>query len=220
MFYGTDPRGKPPTVVETRTVMIGPNEVAIEEEHRGFFEPQPGAPMFDYMIDLETTGVNSEENAIIQLAAVRFNLDTKEIDTKVFNGCMTLPVGRYWDEGTREWHMHPDREKTLIWILQNSEDPAIVMRRFFDWVTDGSAICPKVFWAKPTTFDYTFVASYFRQFGLMMPFHYREANDLNSYIRGRGHRDVNKFWKGIEPVGDAHNALHDCFYQIKGLFNA
>lgn len=72
MFDGADPRGKPPTVAVTEIVQVGPHEIPVETEHRTAFMPQPGAPMFDYMIDVETTGTNPEENAIIQIAAVRF----------------------------------------------------------------------------------------------------------------------------------------------------
>jgi len=218
MYDGGDVRGKPPTVAVTEVVQIGPNEIAVENEHRSAFQPQPGAPMFDYMIDVETTGTNPQDNAIIQIAAVRFNRHTKEIDHRMFDRALHVPVGRYWSEDTRDWWMgKPD---VLRGILSRAEPADIVIKAFWDWVAEGSSICPRVFWAKPTTFDYQFIASYFRQFGLMQPFHYREAVDLNSYLLGKGHENRFQYWKTIEPVGDAHNALHDCLYQIRAVFNA
>ncbi len=220
MYSGKDARGDTPTVVKTETVAIGATEVAVEKQHRVAFAPQPGAPMFDYMIDLETTGTNPEETAIIQIAAVRFNRLTKEIDPRVFNRCLSVPPGRYWDESTRDWWFHPEREPILRWILSKMEDPAVVMRAFWDWVAEGSVIQPRAFWSKPTTFDFNFINSYMRQYGLMQPFHFREAVDLNSFLLGKGYENRWEYWKTVEPVGDAHNALHDCFYQIRAIFNA
>ncbi|BAQ50260.1 3'-5' exonuclease [Methylobacterium aquaticum] len=218
MYSGKDPRGDTPTVVKEEIVQIGAYEVPMDVVHRTAFAPQPGAPMFDYMIDVETTGTNPEECAIIQIAAVRFNRLTKEIDHKMFDRCLAVPDGRYWSESTRDWWM--GQPHVLEGIMRRMEDPAIVMRAFFDWVCEGSSICPRAFWGKPTTFDFNFLNSYFRQFGLMQPFHYREAVDLNSYLLGRGHENRREFWNTIEPVGDAHNALHDCLYQIRAVFNA
>lgn len=218
MYDGADPRGKPPTVVKEETVQIGAYEVPVEKEHRTAFKPQPGAPMFDYMIDIETTGTNPEENAIIQIAAVRFNRLTGEIDPKFFDRCLHVPPGRYWAEDTREWWMN--QPEVLTGLLTRAEPPEMVIKAFWEWVAAGPSICPRAFWGKPITFDYNFINSYFRQYGLMQPFHYREAVDLNSYLLGRGHENRREYWKTIEPVGDAHNALHDCLYQIRAVFNA
>ena len=57
----------------------------------------------DIMVDLETTGTSPDETAIIQIAAVRFNLQTGEVDPNVFDMCLSIPPRRYWDEGTRAW---------------------------------------------------------------------------------------------------------------------
>ncbi|WP_164034138.1 3'-5' exoribonuclease domain-containing protein, partial [Serratia marcescens] len=78
--------------------------------------------MFDYMIDVETTGTIPEENAIIQIAAVRFNRHTKEIDHRFFDRALTVPEGRYWSESTRDWWMgQPD---VLRGILSRAEPSA------------------------------------------------------------------------------------------------
>jgi hypothetical protein len=218
MYDGADPRGKPPQVVKEEIVQLGAYEVPVERVHRAAFMPQPGSPCFDYMIDVETTGTNPEENALIQIAAVRFNRLTKEIDHDFFDRCLTVPPGRYWAEDTRDWWM--GKQDVLGPILARAEPPEIVIKAFWDWVAKGSAVCPRVLWAKPTTFDFNFINSYFRQYGLMQPFHYREAVDLNSYLLGRGHENRREFWNTVEPVGSAHNALHDCLYQIRAVFQS
>ena len=174
--------------------------------------------MLDVMVDIETTGTDPEHSAIIQIAAVRFNLETKEINSEsMFNRCMWMPHGRYWAEDTRSW-WNRQKPEVLAGIYERQEDPGTVMRAFHAWSIEKPVLAPLRFWAKPTSFDFTFVASYFKSFDLMNPYHFREATDLNSYLRGRGHQDVNSFWKDVPPVGDAHNALHDVLYQIKGLF--
>jgi DNA polymerase III epsilon subunit-like protein len=197
---------------------MGAAEVTIDHVDR---EPliYKGAPCFDYMVDIETTGTSPEHAAILQIAGVRFNRHTKEIDTaSFFDRCLTIPPNRFWSESTREWWMgKPD---VIRPILARAEPAKMVLQAFQDWVLDGPSIEPKAFWGKPITFDYMFLSSYFRQFEIENPFHYRECMDLNSYIAGRGHNDRRKFWKGIEPVGSAHNALHDCLYQIRAVFNA
>lgn len=219
MYYGADPKGPSPRVLKVETVMVGPNEIPVEREHKVAHPMQPGAPMHDYMIDIETTGTNAQENAILQIAAVRFNRHTKEIDHKFFNRCLQVPPGRYWAEDTRDWWMQQNQD-VLRNILSRAEPPEIVMRAFFDWVGEGPSIMPRAFWAKPISFDYVFVSSYLRQFGLMQPFHFREAVDLNSYLLGKGHENRREFWSTVEPVGEAHDALNDCLYQIRAIFQA
>jgi hypothetical protein len=52
-----------------------------------------------------------------------------------------------------------------------------------------------------------------------MPFHYRYAENMNSWIRAR-------YWPGEAPdyerelefVGQLHNGLHDALHQVKVLF--
>lgn len=175
--------------------------------------------MFDYMLDLETTGLNANENAIIQIACVRFNRLTQEVDPDWFDQCLTVPPGRYWLEGTRDWWMDKNAD-VLRTILARQQPYRPVLEAFAAWVNKGSSLCEKALWCKPTTFDYTFIASYFRQFDMPMPFHYREAVDLNSYLLGRGHEDRRTFWKGIPNDGPAHNAIEDCLYQIRAVFQS
>lgn len=218
MYNGADARGPSPKVVTEELVQIGAYEVPVEREHKVAHPPMPDAPCYDYMIDVETTGTHPEENALLQIAAVRFNRLTQRIDTNVFDRCLTVPPGRYWSESTRDWWM--DKPNVLTPILNRAEDPALVMKAFWDWVAEGPGVCPRVFWGKPTHFDYAFIGSYFRQFGLQQLFHYREAVDLNSYLLGKGHENRREYWKGITPIGDAHNALNDCFYQISAVFHA
>jgi DNA polymerase III, alpha subunit (gram-positive type) len=173
---------------------------------------------FDIMVDIETTGLDINHSAMIQLAAVRFNLAERTVDTtSMFNKALLIPPGRFWDEGTREWWGRQKRE-VLSDIYSRMQDPKTVMEEFADWV----GYCPAEpirFWAKPISFDFPFVASYFNQFNIPNPFHYRWATDVNSFIRGIA-QDASVETYRIEFQGDAHNALVDCVNQIKCVFEA
>lgn len=163
----------------------------------------------DCMIDLETTGTQPETTNIIQIAAVRFNLETGEIDPKFFNRCLYPSPNRFWDEGTRDWWATmPD---VLAGIYARMEPPARVMRDFVRWAEAGGAL-----WAKPTSFEFPFLQSYCREFELTLPFHFRFTMDQNTFIRAR-HFPAKPpaYEKEIEFIGDQHDAMADVFHQIK-----
>lgn len=173
----------------------------------------------DVMVDIETTGTQPNRSAMIQLAAVKFNLETQEVSGEFFNRSLEIPAWRSWDEDTRTWwNKQPDVLKS---IMAKSEDPAVVMRDFADWgIQVGGP--PVRFWAKPTTFDFMFVSSYLKDFKQPNPYDFRQATDLNSYLRGlyhgHGYSDIDR--EG-EPAlqGVAHDAIYDTLHQIKVLFH-
>lgn len=175
----------------------------------------------DVMVDIETTGTTSfDHTAIIQLAAVKFNYDTGEIDTNFFNQSLLIPEGRFWDEGTKNW-WSKQKPHILANILATGRPAGEVMREFYDWLlADYPATDDGLrFWGKPTHFDFSFVASYFHQYGLTNPCHYRSARDLNSFMAGLGGTaNTANMEKQVDFDGDEHNALHDTIYQIKMLF--
>lgn len=168
------------------------------------------------MVDIETTGTNPVDSAMIQLAGVRFNLEEAEIDMQMFDRALAIPQNRYWDEGTREWWGQQDPH-IIQGIYSRMEPPERVLRDFTTWVQrDLDPYEDTIYlWAKPISFEYPFLESYCRQFDVVRPFHYRNANDLNSWCRARGLPDLDA---QIEFQGDAHNALHDVIHQIQVLF--
>jgi len=168
------------------------------------------------MVDLETGGTSPDETPILQIAAVRFNVRDRTVDANdMFNRCLAVPPKRYWDEGTRDWWLG-QKQSVLMDILRRAEDPAKVMGDFRDWA-GTSPDEPHRFWAKPISFDYAFVSSYFRQFKIYNPFHYRYAIDVNSFLRGLT-RSGDLPVVEVEFQGDAHNALFDVLHQISVVF--
>ncbi|BCJ91740.1 hypothetical protein IZ6_24750 [Terrihabitans soli] len=169
----------------------------------------------DVMVDIETTGVAPDDSAIIQIAAVRFNLEERTVDsTDMFNRCLSIPPKRFWDEGTRHWW---SKQKASVFqeITSRAEDPATVVQALADWAGYKGL----TFWAKPSHFDFMFVESYFKQFNIPSPFHFRNTIDQNSFIRGLG-RSSNLPKVQVEMAGDAHNAIFDVLNQIGTVFAA
>lgn len=173
------------------------------------------------MVDIETTGTTSfDHTAVIQIAAVKFNYDTEEVSEKFFNSSLTIPPGRFWDAGTREW-WGKQKPGVLQGIMATGRHPQVVIREFYDWLLADYPDTKQGlrWWSKPSHFDYSFIASYFNQYGLTNPCHYRAVRDMNSFMAGStgspSHPDAEKL---IEFSGDEHNALHDTIFQLQVLF--
>ena len=169
------------------------------------------------MFDCETTGLSYDHNAMIQISAVRFDLETGEIDTNFFDECLMIPPGRYWDEGTRTWWSQMPEVFENIWKrMRNPED---VMREFVQWVRLGDD--DPIFWSKPLSFDFPFLESYCRQYGVSNPFFFRRAENMNTWIRSRYFPEPAPEWDKILPFeGDEHYALRDVLHQVKALLKA
>jgi hypothetical protein len=166
----------------------------------------------DAMVDIETTHTMPDRGAILQIAAVRFNPITGEVDGDVFDRCLLMAPHRCWSEGTRNFWLE-QKESTLREIFNRAEPYQQVMEDFLRWSGEKGKLR---FWSKPTHFDYMFIASYFNDCGLPMPFSYRDANDQNSFQRALYFPDSVPA-DNLEFVGDVHNALYDTFHQIKVL---
>lgn len=175
----------------------------------------------DVMVDFETTGVHYEHCAILQISAVKFNLADTTIHPVFFDRCLNIPVGRYWEEDCRNWWMK--RKDVIANILQRGEEPKNVLTDFVNWAVNDhdhrrGAL---TFWSKPTHFDFSFMQSYLRQFDVVNPFHYRMANDVNSWIRARYFPEPPREWEKELPFeGQVHNAIDDVLHQIKVLMHA
>jgi len=171
------------------------------------------------MVDIETTGTRPDRNAMIQLAAVRFNLEERTVDASdMFNRCLLIPPNRFWDESTRSWWGQQKRD-ILDDIYFRMEDPKTVMEAFSQWSLKAGSGEPLRFWAKPTTFDFSFVQSYLNDYEVYNPYHFRWAVDMNSFIRGLGASSkIESFYNEFQ--GDAHNAIFDVINQIDCVFKA
>lgn len=174
----------------------------------------------DVMVDLETTGTEPGASAIIQIAGVRFDYASGEIMPETFDRCLMIPPGRYFDEDTRNWWLK-DKRHILQGIMNRMERPEVVLKDFAQWCKVGVDPYNDTLrlWAKPSHFEFPFIESYCKQFEIANPFHFREVNDMNSWIRGRyWPQTPPPFERTIEFVGDAHSALFDVFHQLKVIY--
>ena len=172
----------------------------------------------DVMCDIETSGTDPGNSAILQIAAVKFNYDTGEIG-EIFDRCLSIAPNRFWNEDTRIWWGKQNKE-VLDNIVLRMEQPEPVLRDFIAFASKDAPNGGYRFWSKPTHFDFSFIASYCNQFGLPHPFHFRIARDLNTFMAAMaGSADHVAMDHIPVPVG-AHNALVDCVYQLKMLFAA
>ena len=175
----------------------------------------------DVMLDIETTGTRPDTTAMIQIAAVKFNLREEIVDHKFFNRSLMIPPTRFWQEGTRDWWLK-DKLDILQDIYSKMEAPQLVLEDFIDWVNDNrGSNYPLRCWSKPNSFDFSFLSSYFHEFELCNPFPFWEATDMNSWIRARFFpEEAPKIEHEIEFEGDVHNALHDVLHQVRVVFEA
>jgi hypothetical protein len=169
----------------------------------------------DVMVDLETTGTSPDRTAILQIAGVKFDLETGRVSHDFFDRCLEIPPHRFWDEGTRSWWSQQKRS-VLLDILAKQEPVGAVLNDFVAWAHPATTYR---FWSKPLSFDFPFIQSYMNDYGLPQPFHYRTAMDMNSFIRGRYFPLDVEFDGHVTFDGDAHNALFDTLYQVKILFH-
>ena len=166
----------------------------------------------DIMVDIETTGVLPDRNAMIQLAAVKFNLEKGTVCPHFFNRCLEIPTYRHWDESTRQWWVK--NQAVLKEILSKQEDHQLVLSDFYQFAVQRVGK-PLRFWSRGS-FDYMFVSSYFHDARLPNPFDFRTATDIRGYLRGLHYpNQVPEF--PIERSGSAHDALSDTLFQLKDL---
>jgi hypothetical protein len=174
----------------------------------GNFDPE----FPDLMVDLETTDPRSAQGAILQIASVKFNLNERTVCLETFDRCMTMPSTRRWEESTR--HFWGKQDPTILQdIIRRGEDPRVVMLEYAQWTGHYK----HRLWGKPSHFEYPHLDSYFNEFGVINPFFYRHVENLHSFLRGKCHPEPVPDIK-TASVGKAHNALNDCFFQIKHLF--
>lgn len=169
----------------------------------------------DCVLDIETSDTDPARGHILQIAAIKFSAQTGEISTETFDRCLLPLPNRRWDEGTRNWWMK--RKDVLQSLLDRMEEPKKVLEDLRDWAGHDNMSM----WGKPTHFDHSFLASFYRDLGMQIPFNFRRANDMNSFIRGAYWPEEPPAWeKIIEFKGAEHNAIDDCWHQLRVIFKA
>jgi hypothetical protein len=167
----------------------------------------------DIMIDIETTGVWADKHAIIQLAAVPFDIKNQEIGES-FSECLQIPSDRDWMPETEAWWNRTNPYR-LEEILSNGRPHLQVLLEFDEYIRSfGKGVR---FWSHHTI-DWEMIQHYFRSYDIVSPFHYGSFRDVDSYLEALEPNNIGK-WKPITNPNDEHDALFDCELQIAWLFN-
>src|SRR5687767_13101146 len=101
--------------------------------------------MTDVMVDTETTGLNPQTSAIIQLSAIKFNFKERAIGQMFDRAPAMLPM-RSWHEGTREFWMVKNRA-TYDELIIRQEEARPVFLDFFNWIGKDEPEGGYRFWA-------------------------------------------------------------------------
>lgn len=173
-----------------------------------------GLKRFDsVMIDIETTGLRPDRHAIIQIAAVPFSLDRQEISEQYFDMCLKIPASRGWQEQTRDW-WYGTNLPLLKEIFTRAQEHRMVMSNLRNFLLE---LAPKAkFWGK-RSFDWQFIESYFHDTEVGNPLNYRDAIEVESFMKGLSHPNP---MPNVRPEfeGEVHHAYWDTRHQIKVLF--
>lgn len=177
--------------------------------------------MTHIMVDTETTDTDPFRGGIIQLSAIKFNLDSCKIGD-MFDACPKMLDTRRWSESTRKfWRV--DNKEVYAEIVGREQPARNVFQSFADYCSVGAPFGGYTFVAKPLKFDWPFVESHMIELGIPFPFAHHQYLDMNSYIAGLQGISTKPSVEDEVPFpenGRKHNALHDCAWQLDVLFYA
>ena len=166
---------------------------------------------FDIMIDIET--LSTETNALIlTIAAVKFNLENDKIEMDTFyyridrESCEKL--GMHVDENTIKW-WKSQKEDVKREAFEDKDRFGIkfVLLKLSEFVKNGNC-----FWSHSPNFDYVILESAYKKCNIQPPWKFWQLRDTRTV-----YDLTNVNLKDFSKEKESHNALNDCFNQIKAL---
>lgn len=163
--------------------------------------------MNNIMIDIETLGTESF-SLILSLAAVEFDIETGKIGREFYKKIelqSALDVGLKIDTETLTWWMQ-QKPEALQEMFKDAEPITKVLNSFRDWIAGPDVIL----WGNSARFDLGLLQNAFNAINCKIPWNWynercvRTLSSLYPNIK-----------KGLTFEGEKHNALHDCYHQIK-----
>lgn len=162
------------------------------------------------MIDLETMGTKSH-SVICSIAAVEFDLMTGTTG-RTFNRNISLSsslnLGLQIDASTLEWWMTQNQEAQKG-LFKDVSNLGSVIRDFIDFVTELDPTTLKV-WGNSARFDLGLLENVFHKFGTDCPWKHWNERDVRTLVSFAPEIKKNMPFEGVK-----HNALDDCYHQIK-----
>lgn len=159
-------------------------------------------PQFpELMVDIETLSTRPDA-AIISVAAVFFNVDTKQFATPTFY----VEVDH---ETLTAFHIDPDT--VAWWAKQTQPMPrgttplAVALKDLIAFIQGNP---PARIWAKSPSFDLVILKEACQKLDLIWPIPFWQERDIRTLI------DIAKLPKNSRPT---HNAIEDCISQIRAV---
>ena len=159
------------------------------------------------MLDLETMGTKSN-SAIISIGAVEFNIQTGETGREFYRNISLqscIDIGLKVDADTIMWWMEQSQaaRKSL------TEGEVISIQQA---LIDFKEFCNKEYqiWGNSARFDLGLMQDAYNKANIDIPWDFRKERCVRTLVSFNPEIKNN-----LEFTGTAHNALADCYHQIK-----
>jgi DNA polymerase III epsilon subunit-like protein len=160
------------------------------------------------MVDLETLGTVADA-AILSIGAVRFNLETQEIDDKGFYASVSIDSNiqgkrRIQEDTLLWWLKQPIEAQTVFHESKQTLEVALV--EFADWLGGDE----NNMWSNGADFDLPMLAHAFTSYGMETPWKFWNSNCFRTYKKLPGAKQIR-----VAATGVKHNALSDAYQQAQ-----
>lgn len=169
--------------------------------------------MKNIMLDLETMGKTADA-AIIAIAAVEFNVKTKELGESFYTVVdlnSSIQSGGIMDADTVIWWMKQSEEARIEFThSSNRQHIANALDYFKSWLHDRCPVEDLKLWGNGADFDNVILSSAYRRMELQQPW---------LFWNNRCYRTVKSLYPTIkmQRTGTQHNALEDAKSQAQHL---
>lgn len=161
------------------------------------------------MVDIETMG-NKSNSAIVSIGAVEFNIATGETGREFYvnvslQSC--IDMGLTINADTIMWWMRQDDDARKA-LMCDTIDISSALHEFTVFVNDCGN--KSEIWGNSNRFDLGILEDAYTKNFTKVPWDFRKERDVRTLVSFRPViKDMTK------PIGIAHNAVHDCYFQIR-----
>lgn len=186
----------------------------------------------DIMVDIETLG-RLPSSPIVQIAAVKFDVTTGQIyDT--FDVTIDVTTCATIEGATLLWWLQTNHA-LLQELMERGQESGLserdAIKKFCEWTQEkpkNALNTPKntdiFLWGNGILFDNKLIQAKCQQHNIPYPIVYRNDRDMRTLVElaaiKAGNGSEFEYRSHFENVGTRHNALDDCFFQVKVLRQA
>lgn len=160
------------------------------------------------MVDLETLGTTADA-VILSMGAVRFDLDSGEIDDEGFYASISvesnLDYKRRISESTLLWWFGQSAQAQKV-FYEPKDTLQTALLNFSDWLGDSDSFM----WSNGADFDLPMLAHAYTQHVIDIPWKFYNSRCVRTYKALPQAANVK-----VPRAGTHHNALHDAMHQVQ-----